>query len=145
MADPRWLDLTIDPNGRGGPNWCFLGVPKTVNNGPVGLARFTTLRSWLSQWSIDDSNADGPTHLARISVPVLVVGNSDDDGVPISHTREIFNAVRHSNKELHIIQGANHYYAGQRDKQMEVCVLLLSWLTRQHLLEEHFKYSAKLE
>jgi len=63
--------------------------------------------SWLSQWSIDDSNADGPTHLARISVPVLVIGNSDDDGVPISHTKELYNAIKHSNKEFHIIQVAD--------------------------------------
>ena len=26
---------------------------------PVGLARFCTLRSWLSQWSYDDANGDG--------------------------------------------------------------------------------------
>jgi len=44
MADPRWMDLSIDPNDRQGPNWCFLGIPKTVNNGPVGIARFCTLR-----------------------------------------------------------------------------------------------------
>ena len=39
MADPRWLDPTIDPNDRA-PGWCYLGDPKVVNNGPVGLARF---------------------------------------------------------------------------------------------------------
>ena len=72
MADPRTMDLTLEPNGRPGPNWCFLGNPKMVNNGPVGVARFCTLRSWLSQWSYDDSNADACTHLARISVPVMV-------------------------------------------------------------------------
>ena len=72
MADPRNFDMTLEPNGRRGPNWCFLGLPKMVNNGPVGVARFCTLRSWLSQWSYDDSNADACTHLARISVPVMV-------------------------------------------------------------------------
>ena len=47
MADPRWLDPSVDPNGRK-PNWCFLGDPRVVNDGVVGLARFTSLRSWLS-------------------------------------------------------------------------------------------------
>ena len=28
---------------------CYLGEPVVANDGPVGLARFTTLRSWLSQ------------------------------------------------------------------------------------------------
>jgi len=135
MADPRWVDLSVDPNGRKGPNWCFLGDPRVVNNGPVGLARFTTLRSWLSQWSIDDSNGDGLTHLARVSVPVLVVGNSDDDGVPLSHTKEIYASIRHPNKELLIIQGANHYYAGQPEKMAEVCTLLIRWFLKQGLME----------
>ncbi|MFO7553105.1 MAG: alpha/beta hydrolase, partial [Haliea sp.] len=52
MADPKWLDPSLDPNERR-PNWCYLGDPRVVNNGPVGLARFCTLRSWLSQWSVD--------------------------------------------------------------------------------------------
>ena len=52
MADPKWLDPSIDPNGRK-PNWCFLGEPEVVNNSPIGLARYCSLRSWLSQWSYD--------------------------------------------------------------------------------------------
>ena len=44
MADPHWLDPAIDPSERR-PGWCFLGDPKVVNDGPVGLARFCTLRS----------------------------------------------------------------------------------------------------
>jgi len=50
MADPKWIDITIDSNGRSTPNWCFMGVPETVNNSPAGLARYSSLRSWLSQW-----------------------------------------------------------------------------------------------
>ena len=104
MADPRNFDLTLEPNGRPGPNWCFLGVPKAVNNGPVGVARFCTLRSWLSQWSFDDSNGDACTHLKRVSVPVMVLGNSDDDAVPPSHIQQLYEAVSHTNKELHIVE-----------------------------------------
>ena len=66
MADPRWLDPAVDPNDRK-PGWCYLGEPRIVNNGPVGLARFSTLRSWLSQWSYDDANADGPKSLAHVT------------------------------------------------------------------------------
>ena len=60
MADPRWLDPTVDPNDRT-PGTCYLGDPRLVNNSPVGLARFSTLRSWLSQWSFDDAHGDGVT------------------------------------------------------------------------------------
>src|SRR3546814_11616242 len=58
MADPRFIDPAVDPNDRP-PGQCFLGDPKTVNMGPVGLARFCTLRSWLSQWSYNDRHSDG--------------------------------------------------------------------------------------
>ena len=58
MADPRWLDPAVDPNDRT-PGTCYLGDPQVVNMSPVGLARFCTLRSWLSQWSYDDANGDG--------------------------------------------------------------------------------------
>jgi hypothetical protein len=57
MADPRWLDPAVDPNDRE-PGTCYLGDPRIVNMGPVGLARFCTLRSWLSQWSFDESRAN---------------------------------------------------------------------------------------
>src|SRR4029453_10596495 len=72
LADPRFLDPTLDPNDRK-PRWCYMGNPETVNSGPVGLARFCTLRSWLSQWSIDDSRANGLTCAARIAAPMLVI------------------------------------------------------------------------
>jgi pimeloyl-ACP methyl ester carboxylesterase len=73
MCDVRWLDATIDPNGRL-PGWCYMGDPRSVNVGPVGLARFSTLRSWLSQWSFDDSNAKGSTNAPLIrETPVLQI------------------------------------------------------------------------
>ncbi|MDX1696286.1 MAG: alpha/beta fold hydrolase [Ketobacteraceae bacterium] len=130
MADPRFLDKTLDPNDRPA-NWCYLGDPKTVNNGPVGLARFCTLRSWLSQWSCDDSNADGLKSAANIGVPTLVVGNSADDACTPSHTRRLYEAVGVEDKEVHEIQGANHYYFGQPDKMEEAVSLCADWLTRK--------------
>jgi len=111
MADPRWLDPTIDPSERR-PGWCFLGDPKVVNDGPVGLARFCTLRSWLSQWSIDDARGDAQRGLAHVTQPVLVVGNTADDACTPSHTHRLFAAVPHDRKRLHEVEGATHYYTG---------------------------------
>lgn len=111
MADPRWLDPTIEPSDRA-VGRCYLGDPKVVNDGPVGLARFCTLRSWLSQWSYDDARCDAVAAGPKISVPVLVVGNSADDACTPSHTRRLFEAVVHDRKRLHVVQGASHYYTG---------------------------------
>jgi pimeloyl-ACP methyl ester carboxylesterase len=132
MADPRFVDPTVDPNDRM-PRSCYLGDPEVVNNSPVGLARFCTLRSWLSQWSIDDSNADGERCAAGISVPVLVIGNSADDACTPSHTHRLFAAISHDDKELVEIRGATHYYIGQKKELGEAIQVIAGWLERHDL------------
>ena len=127
MADPRWLDPLVDPNHRV-PGTCYLGDPRVVNNGPVGLARFCTLRSWLSQWSLDGANACGPSSLAQVSVPVLVVGNTADDACTPSHTKALFDAVSHESKARVDIKGANHYYMGQPELAKEATQRVMAWL-----------------
>lgn len=116
MADPRWLDVTIDPSERQ-PNWCYLGDPRVVNDGPVGLARFSTLRSWLSQWSYDHARADAQKAAANVTVPTLVVGNTADDACTPSHTHRIFEAIGHDRKLLHQVQGATHYFTGENGRE----------------------------
>ena len=83
-----------------------------MNDGPVGLARFCTLRSWLSQWSIDDARCDAIASGPQISKPVLVIGNTADDACTPSHTTRLFESVGHEQKKLHMVQGATHYYTG---------------------------------
>ena len=133
LADPRFLDPTLDPNDRR-PNWCYLGNPATVNNGPVGLARFSTLRSWLSQWSIDDSHANGLTCVTRIAAPLLAIENSADDAVPQPHTGMLFEAATSKDKTMRVIHGATHYYAGQPALLAEATSLIRGWLDERNLL-----------
>ncbi len=132
MADPRWLDPAVDPNDRR-PGWCFLGEPRVVNNSPVGLARFCSLRSWLSQWSLDDSNADSLAALRRVSVPVLVVSNSADDAATPSHARRMFEAVGHECRQMEEIKGANHYYFGQPREAQAATDVVRGWLEKHDL------------
>jgi pimeloyl-ACP methyl ester carboxylesterase len=134
LAEPRFLDPSLDPNDRR-PGWCYMGNPETVNTGPVGLARFSTLRSWLSQWSIDDSRADGLASVARFTAPLLVIENSADDAVPQPHPGQVFKAARSADKTMHVIKGATHYYAGQPDKLAAVNGLTNDWLAQRSLLD----------
>ncbi|MCA9574846.1 MAG: hypothetical protein R3B40_29560 [Polyangiales bacterium] len=120
MAAPCWLDPAVDPNERK-PGTCYLGDPRVVNDGPVGLARFTTLRSWLSQWSLRDSVVHGERNGAQTSVPTLVVGNLADDACTPSQTRRLYDAIPHAKKEMHEISGASHYYMGQ-NAQLAECL-----------------------
>ena len=130
MADPRWVDPLVDPNDRE-PNHCMLGDPFVVNDGPVGLARFTTLRSWLSQWSYDDSNADGLKCAARISCPMLVIENSADDACTPSHAARLMAAAKGCTIDHRTIPGANHYYFGQPELVNEAAGALRDWIAAQ--------------
>jgi pimeloyl-ACP methyl ester carboxylesterase len=129
MADPRWLDPSVDPNGRE-PGRCYLGDPRLVNDGPVGLARFCTLRSWLSQWSFDESRAHGEKNAANTGVPAIVIGNGADDACTPSHTRRLFDAIPHDRKETYEIEGASHYFALQPEQLAECVGLAGDWLSR---------------
>ena len=133
MADPRWLDPRIDANDRV-PGKCYLGVPAVVNNGPIGLGRFATLRSWLSQWSIDESRAMTDLQGPRVKAPAIVIANSADDCCPPSHTATIFESLA-GPKELHTITGANHYYIGQPEQLEAALELCISWLLRTGMLD----------
>ncbi|MDP3908603.1 alpha/beta hydrolase [Novosphingobium sp.] len=130
MADPRFVDPAQDPSDRP-PNWCYLGDPVVVNDGPVGLARFSTLRSWLSQWSYDLSNADGLKCAARIHAPLLVIENSADDACTPDHARRLMAAAVNAPQTHHVVKGANHYYFGQPELCRQSAEVVKSWIASQ--------------
>ncbi|NQV93897.1 MAG: alpha/beta hydrolase [Sphingomonadales bacterium] len=132
MADPRFLDPALEPNDRK-PNWCYLGNPETVNTGPVGLARFTTLRAWLSQWSPDHSRADAEACVPGVSVPLLVIENTADDAVPVSHPACVFDAATMKDKTFSSIKGATHYYREQPEHQAKVIAGIETWLVARNM------------
>jgi len=112
MADPRWLDPAIEPNGRRA-RWSYLGDPEVANTSPGALMRFTTARSWLSQWGLETAQVDAGDAAPRVSVPILMVRNGADDAVPVSHQDQVFGAITHSDRERVDLPEANHYFSGQ--------------------------------
>ena len=131
VADPRWLDVTIEPNGRK-PGWCYIGDPKIANMSPGALMRFTTTRSWLSQWALDTAQFDAADAASRISVPIMVLVNGCDDAVPVSHGTTVFGSIRHDKKEFVELPDANHYFSGpdQRGELAKASGHVRSWLER---------------
>ena len=127
MCDVRWLDQNQDPSDRT-PGTCYLGDPRIANDGPVGLGRFTTLRSWLSQWSYDESRADGTGNASRISCPVLVISNSADLACTPSHAQRLFDATGSADKQMRTIAGADHYYIERPDLLSVAVTELRAWL-----------------
>jgi pimeloyl-ACP methyl ester carboxylesterase len=134
MSDVRWIDPAIDPNGRK-PNWCFLGDPRIANSAPAGLARYSSLRSWLSQWSYEKSNAKGPLNAALVKkTPVLQIVNQADDAVPATHNPAIRAALATKDKEYVEIEGATHYYSNQPAQLAECIAAVTGWSRRKGLL-----------
>lgn len=130
MCDVRWMDPTQDPSDRR-PHTCYLGDPRIANDGPVGLARFTTLRSWLSQWSYDESHANGVVNAGRISVPVLVINNTADLACTPSHAQRLFDAVASADKVHVDIAGADHYYVERPDLLPAAVSAIGGWLAER--------------
>ena len=134
IADLRFMDPAIDRNDRR-PRWCWVGNPETANTGPVGLARFSMLRSWLSQWSIDDTRAHGVKSASNITVPFLAIENTADDAVPQPHTGKIHAAAASKDKTMTIIKGATHYYQGQPELLKQAVEINLGWMRERKLLD----------
>ena len=110
----------------------------------MGIGRFSTLRAWLSQWSIDDSNADGPRCARSISVPLLAIENSADDAVPQPHARIIHDAAASRDKTFHVIKGATHYYQGQPELLKQAVDLCVGWMEKQRLAGLRRRHEQKL-
>ncbi|KQX17585.1 MULTISPECIES: alpha/beta hydrolase [unclassified Sphingomonas] len=135
MCDVRWFDPAIDPSDRR-VGWTYMGDPRAVNVGPVGLARYTTLRSWLSQWSYDLSNARGPMNAAKVRrTPVLQIENTADEAVPATHNPAIRDALATPDKEYVSLKGATHYYLGQPELLARCIDTVIGWSRRKGLLE----------
>lgn len=124
-ADPRFLDLTLDPSDRV-PN-TILGDPWKTNFLPARLGHYSSLRSWLSQWSIDDSRSDAVAELPHVTVPVQIVYGTADNAVFPSHARAMAAAVASERRELIELRGADHYFRERPDLREQMCDHIARW------------------
>jgi len=130
-ADPRFMDVTLDPSDREpGTMW---GPAAEANMMPASLGHASSLRSWLSQWSVDDSNADGPASLARTSVPTLVMYGTADQVCFPSYAQVMYDAVPHERKALIPVVGGTHYLHGQTQHIAELADTVVAWLGAHNL------------
>jgi pimeloyl-ACP methyl ester carboxylesterase len=125
-ADPRMLDLSLDPNDRAlGSLW---GNPRHVNAAANSMGRFSTLAAFLSQWA-SCSHADGPTNLARTSVPVLLFEHTADNST-FPSTRDTWLQAGGARIAHHALPKGNHYLAGQEHLVTEMADRIAAWAER---------------
>jgi len=126
-ADLRMIDPSIEPSDRR-PNWCYLGEPVKANYGVFGIGTLSTLRSWLSMWSLRTSQCIAAPHLARITVPSLVIHAAADTGVYESDARALFGALAAPDKRMETIT-ADHYLLDPPAARPEAADLIAAWLS----------------
>ncbi len=124
-ADPRLLDGDLDPSDRP-VGQCYAGDPKTANYSPRGIGLTNTCRTWLSMWSLRESDCRGAPHLGRIVVPSLVIQSMADTGVFPSDARGIHDALAATDKSLEFMAG-NHYLTDDGARE-EVADRMHAWL-----------------
>jgi pimeloyl-ACP methyl ester carboxylesterase len=131
VADPRALDLTIDPSDRAlGTIW---GDGKTANQAAGPMGRFTTLRSWLSTWSPTYSHGNARENLKQVSVPVGIIPLTADQGSLMVHAEQLREAVAPELCDFMPIKHATHYFHGQ-PKAFGVAVdTIKGWINRRSL------------
>jgi len=125
-ADLRMIDPSIEPSDRR-PNWCYLGDPVKANYGVFGVGTVSTLRSWLSMWSLRTSQCIAAPHLARITVPSLVVHATADTGVYESDARALYDALAAPDKTLEFLK-ADHYLQEPAGSREHAADLIAAWV-----------------
>jgi pimeloyl-ACP methyl ester carboxylesterase len=126
-ADPRSLDGAIEPSDReiGVSLW---GAPAAANHLPAAIARYTTARSWLNQWSVDHALGDALRWLPTVGVPVLVVYGTGDTAAHPRHALDMYEAAAGApSRELVALPGAGHYFQGQPELRDEACDRIAAW------------------
>ena len=134
LADPRYLDLSLEPSGRTATT--TLGNhPANDNYAANGSARMSTVRSWLSQWSIDHSLADGPRRIAETSVPVLNI-NFRQDEIIFPSDMQAWVSATGRRAEHHDLDGCGHYPMAKPHMVDRVADLMAEW-SRRILISSH--------
>jgi len=125
LADPAYLDPSIEPDDRPLGSIFAFPDPLVANYGFGGLGRVMTPRGWLSTWSGLSSQAEVSETIPRVSVPTLVMHPTADTEIRVRQAEATFAASGATDKTYVSLDGADHYLAGRRREAMDVVV---DWL-----------------
>jgi hypothetical protein len=123
-ADPRFVDLSLDPSRRTvGSLW---GVrPDWINYGAVGFGRVVSPEAWLSTWSGTSSRASIERTGPGMTLPALVVSYSGDHGIFPSDTDLIATSLAAPRVDRVEIDSDHYGFPTGRD---EAVLTIADWI-----------------
>jgi alpha-beta hydrolase superfamily lysophospholipase len=133
MADPGYVDLSIDPSDRDRGS-IRSANPETYNYTEFGYARVLTPRAWLSSWSGASCQVDTIEMSTRVRIPTLHIGaRCDREVLPLKDTIPIYENTAGADKQLVWIDGADHFFrpsphSGKGDERERTLKAIADWL-----------------
>jgi hypothetical protein len=105
-ADPRTVDLSLDPSDR--PYGSIHGRrPDVINFGITGFGRVTTPEAWLSTWSGLSTNAGFVACAPEVRSPCLFIEYTADQATFPSVARSMFDSIGSADKAHEQIVGTH--------------------------------------
>ena len=129
LADPAYLDLSIDPDDRPMGSLFAFPDPLDANYGRGGLARMMTARGWLSTWSGLSSHARLADTMPKVTVPTLLVHPTADTEIRVWQAEEIVANAGAKDVTYLPMKGAPHYLEGHR---REALAAVADWLSARY-------------
>ncbi len=111
VANPAYLDLTIDPNERdvGSIFGMMNRRPEFGNYFTSNIARVLSPRAWLSTWSGTSSRANFIESARRVTVPSLFVAANGDSDILPADADAMWAALAATDRTRQDLHGADHY------------------------------------
>jgi pimeloyl-ACP methyl ester carboxylesterase len=128
LADPAYLDLSIDPDERPMGSLFAFPDPFDANYGRGGLARSMTARGWLSTWSGLSSHAKLADTMPQVTVPTILVHPTADTEIRVRQAQEIVDNAGAEDITYVEMKGAPHYLEGHRP---EALAHVSEWLVKR--------------
>lgn len=128
LANPAYLDLSIEPDDRPMGSLFAFPDPFDGNWGRFGLGRVMTARGWLSTWSSLSSRARLSETIPKVTVPTMILHPTADTEIRLREAREIRDRAGASDVTYHEMKGAPHYLEGHRPEAMR---LVADWIRQR--------------
>jgi hypothetical protein len=127
-ADPRTVDLSLDPSRRDyGSLWSRR--PDVSNYGAVGFGRIVSPETWLGTWSGLSARAEIARAGAAMTLPALLLSYSGDNAILPSDTELIARSLGTTRLERREVDG-DHYGFPVETGREAACEELVAWLRR---------------